>query len=128
MSHPTRPPPGAPPTAPPTTIAQRGVPDAEQRLWAFGAHLSSLLLGPVLPLVIWSMKRHEAPFVAYHAVQAVWLYVVYGALLLVSCGAASALLPVVWILAVYSALKAKEGDWSGYPLIGHFGLDGNLFG
>lgn len=113
-----------------STVSEAGAPDAEQRQWAFFAHLSALagivipfgnLLGP---LIIWQIKKDTMPFVADQAKEAlnfqitvciaivvsiVLFVVLIGMLLLPLVGLAALILTLV------GAVKANNGERYRYP-------------
>lgn len=116
-------------------------PERELRVWAVLAHLLAIagymtgfgLLGWVGPLVIWIKQRKSDPFVAFHALQSLFFQLIWTGLLFVGLRLlwlmpelflgwllASAV-PVIW--SVIAALKAHQGEWYQYPLVGHWALD-----
>lgn len=107
-----------------------GAPSAEQRQWAFFAHLSALagLVIPfgnlIAPLIIWQIKKDEMPFVADQAKEAlnfqitvtiavivcfVLFIVLIGMLLLPLVGIAAL------IMTIIGAVKANNGETYRYP-------------
>lgn len=124
----------APPALPP-------LPSGELRVWAMLAHLLAIggymtglgLLGWVGPLVIWIKKRHADPFVAFHALQSIFFQLIWTGLLFVGVRfiwlmpeiflgwIVLSTVPVIW--AVVAALKAHQGEWYQYPLVGQWALD-----
>jgi uncharacterized Tic20 family protein len=105
--------------SPPTEIS------SEDRGLALAAHLIGCVTSVWGPLVIYLMKREQSPFVAYHAMQAMVFHTIAGvvvvSLVTVTCGFASPLVIVPWVVALLSALKAHQGEWAGYPLIDQIG-------
>jgi uncharacterized Tic20 family protein len=117
------------------------LPSGELRVWAVLAHLLAIggymtafgLLGWVGPLVIWIKQRKADPFVAFHALQSVFFQLIWAGLLFVGlrfiwvlpeiflCWILLSTVPVIW--AVIAALKAHQGQWYQYPLVGHWALD-----
>ncbi|MSR58464.1 MAG: DUF4870 domain-containing protein [Planctomycetaceae bacterium] len=116
---------------------------ADERQWALFAHLGGLLAttvsassaGFLAPLVIWLMKKDQAPFVDDQAKEAlnfqisiliagIVLTVVGGVLALLTFGIALfAVIPAGIALAIYAvvmpivaAVKANAGDLYRYPL------------
>jgi uncharacterized protein len=105
--------------------------DAETNKWAFFLHLSQLMglvvpvLGWILPIVIWQLKKQDLPgldahgrFVAnwllsaliYGAASTVLVFLVIGIPMLVVLGALALVFPIV------GAIKANDGTAWKYPL------------
>jgi len=117
------------------------LPGGELRVWAVLAHMLAIagymtgfgLLGWVGPLVIWIKLRKSDPFVAFHALQSLLFQLIWTGLLFVGirliwlmpemilCWVLSSAVPVVW--CVIAAIKAHQGEWYQYPLVGHWALD-----
>jgi uncharacterized membrane protein len=91
------------------------------------------LLGWVGPLVVWVKQRKTDPFVAFHALQSLLFQLLWTGILFVGIrliwlmpelvlgwllGSA---LPVIW--CVVAAIKAHQGEWYQYPLVGHWALE-----
>lgn len=114
-------------------------PSNDDKLFATLAHLSpfvSAFVGPLLVLLLFSDK---APYVKYHAMQALvfqaalWVGgtiagAVIALLSFVTCGfggllylLAIPLVPVVMVAPLWGAWLAWEGRWKGYPLLEQFG-------
>ena len=109
------------------------------------AHLLQIFCGFLGPLVIFLVKKNQSKFVAYHALQAlVWqigyMVLMFGGVfvamlsLLVS-GSHSHDFPIgfllFWLMAMVAGLsnlilgviytiKAYNGEWASYPLIGNW--------
>ncbi|MFT5679808.1 MAG: putative Tic20 family protein [Myxococcota bacterium] len=88
-----------------TTSNERGL--------AMVAHIAALVLPVVGPILIYFIKKDDSKFVAYHAVQAAAFQVISYLIAGATCGFGLVLLilPIVW------AVKAYNGEWTGYPLI-----------
>jgi uncharacterized Tic20 family protein len=127
----------------PTRAAGRGrgasMSDAEAENWAVGAHLSSLVallsVPPVLgPLVVWLLKREDHPFVADQAREAlnfqisVLIYTIVGVIaalaftlatmglgLVVVLPAAFVFVVGAFLLPIFAAIEASEGERFRYP-------------
>jgi len=117
------------------------LPRGELRIWAVLAHLLAIggymtgfgLLGWVGPLVIWIKQRKTDPFVAFHALQSLFFQLIWTGLLfvgirliwlmpeLIYCWVLGSAVPVVW--CIIAAIKAHQGQWYQYPLVGHWALD-----
>ena len=106
------------------------VTEAEQRQWAFFAHLSALsgLVIPfgnlIGPLIIWQIKKDSMPFVAEHAKEALNFQITVSIALIVSfllfiVLIGMLLLPLVGlgalILTIIAAVKANNGETYRYP-------------
>ena len=136
MATPTPPPPEQPKTPPPAadTPPPRPVNDvtnAEANQWSMFIHLSQLanflvpLLGVVLPIVLWQVKKDEFPSSTAHAYVVInWLIsaliysIVSGILTIILIGFLGLL--VVGILGIVfpiiGGIKANEGEIWEYPL------------
>ena len=123
------------------TLHEPPFPTGEQRTWAMLAHLLAIpgyivglgYLSWVGPLVIWIKKRHESPFIAFHALESLLFQLL--------CTAALAILrslvffswqavvtflaipaiSVVW--AIIAGLKANNGESYEYPVVGTWAHD-----
>lgn len=105
----------------------------EEKTFAMIAHLCAFVVPIVGPGVIWLLKKDTSPFIAYHAVQAalfqlvVWMVpaVATTVLSIVTfgmCGWLGCLMYFAVFGAIPWALKAKNGEWTGYPGLAQFGL------
>jgi uncharacterized Tic20 family protein len=92
-----------------TTSNERGL--------AMASHIAALVLPIIGPVLVYVIKKDESKFVAYHAMQALVFQVISWLLTGVTCGVGAILLilPIVW------AVKAYNGEWTGYPLIDSVG-------
>lgn len=104
----------------------------EEQNWAMWLHLSQLagyllipLVGLVVPIVIWSMKRADSPFVddngkmvinwllsalIYFAVGFVLSFVAVGLLIIIPLYVIGIVFPII------GAIKAAQGELWNYPL------------
>ena len=94
--------------------------------------LSAGMVGWLVPLIIFFVKKKESRFVAYHALQSVFLHValfiaaiICGILALPTLGlSVFIVLPALGILGivaeVFAAMRANEGKWFGIPFVGHW--------
>lgn len=115
--------------APPATLSQ------DEKLWAMLAHLAGLAgyLGGVLqyvaPLVIYLLYKDKSRFVAFHALQSLYFQlavlvatIIAGAIAFVTCGFGVVLLPALLVGAlvyvIIAAIKANQGEWFEYWLVG----------
>lgn len=101
----------------------------EDRNLAMLTHFSAIILGFIVPLIIWLINKDkpEKEFLVDQSKEAlnvtISLFLVYIALMVLSFvtfGLAGLLSPVVWIVSVVffiiAGLKAKEGVRYRYPL------------
>jgi uncharacterized membrane protein len=79
--------------------------------------ISWLLSGltPIVPLIIYLVKKDEGKFIRYHALQSLYFSLVSLGVIMVSCGF---LFPVTAIIGVLWGLKANKGEWAAMPVIG----------
>ena len=121
----------------------------DEKTMALLAHLCIFIpMAPVLgPVILYFVKKDTSPFIAYHALQAamfqagfiafsVITYIV--GMVLVSilsvitfglggiCGIVLCAIPLPIFIAIPYALKAKNGEWTGYPLIGGVGMPAGM--
>lgn len=94
--------------------------------------LSAGMVGWLVPLIIFFVKKKESRFVAYHALQSVFLHValfiaaiICGILALPTLGlSVFIVLPALGILGivaeVFAAMRANEGKWFGIPFVGQW--------
>jgi len=118
---------------PPTEL----VPSKDDKLMAVLAHLSGLLFGPIIALVIWVVKKDESSFVGYHAFQAmlfhgafyVLMIIIAGPISIITCGIGLLgifiVWPLQWVGAIVYAIKANDGKMAGYPLLEKYGRPGD---
>lgn len=109
-------------------------PTSEHRTLAMLCHLLSFsgyvvpipLVNVIAPLVLWSMKKDESPYVDHHGRESInfqlsmLIYAIpcailtcafgLGIVLLIALGAFAIVAPII------AAVKANEGDWYRYPL------------
>ena len=81
------------------------------------AMISWILSGltPLVPIIIYLMKKDEGKFVKYHALQSLYFSLVSLVLTMITCGA---LWPVGLILGIVWGLKAKNGEYAAMPVVG----------
>ena len=108
-------------------------PTPDDKNWGLLAYLSVYVSWFFGPLVVWLLFKDKAPYVKYHAMQALVLTVTcgVGAMLhfVVSMipfiGCFAMLFYVLYIPAVllpcWGAYKAYNGEWDGFPGIGFIG-------
>lgn len=78
-------------------------------------HLLAIFTGFIGPLIIYLIKKDEDRFIAFHSLQA--LYWSLGILILSfpTCGVAAI---VGIVFNVILLMKANNGEWAEYPLVG----------
>lgn len=113
----------APPPVPP---AAAGTTTSDDKLWIIFCHLSLLFgVGFLFPLIVYLVKRSDAPLTAEHAREAlnfhisIYLYLfVSFALMFVVIGFLTifAVLIMGLIFPIVACLKASEGQFYRYPL------------
>jgi hypothetical protein len=79
------------------------------------AHLLAIFTGFVGPLVLYLVKQDENEFVRFHALQSLYFSLVGLVLAMVTCGIGGI---VVLVFNIIAALKANEGQWYEYPVVG----------
>lgn len=103
----------------------------DERMWGMFCHLSALAMfiipfGSIIgPLIIWSMKKDELPFVneqgknalnfqismmIYMIISAILIFIVVGILLLIALGIFQL------IMVIIASIKANNGEHFEYPL------------
>jgi uncharacterized membrane protein len=93
-------------------------PTSDDKLWAAIAHLTAYLFLPgVGALLAYLIFKDKAPFVKYHAVQSMVVQLAIYILSGITCGFGL----ILFLLPLYGAWKAYQGEWSGYPLLEGFG-------
>jgi uncharacterized Tic20 family protein len=99
---------------------------SDDKIWIILCHLSLLLgVGFLLPLIVYLVKKQDAPLTAQHAREALNFHIsvyLYGFVALLLCFVLIGiiLLPAVGIaslvLAIVACVKASEGQFYRYPL------------
>jgi uncharacterized Tic20 family protein len=114
---------------------------ADEKLWGMLAHLLTLLgyvvtLGQYLaPLVIYLIYKDRSPFVAFHALQALFFQllalavgvvlvlfsiVTLGLGVLLAAPLAIALAIAVLVYTIIAAIQANNGVWYELPIVGRW--------
>ncbi|NEA35840.1 DUF4870 domain-containing protein [Streptomyces sp. SID13031] len=113
------PPQGGYPPPPPQYSGQPMRPD-EERTWSLLAHVGTIILGFIAPLIVLLVKGNESPTVRAHAVESLNFqitasigYIASYILMVVLIGFIT--LPAIWILAVVFAIMATMAASSGKP-------------
>jgi uncharacterized Tic20 family protein len=137
-----------------TGPSREAMSDSEARNWGAGAHLSSLIMlawvpAVIGPLVVWLVKREDHPFVEDQAREAlnfqisVLIYAIVGGIaalifalatlgmgLFVVLPVAGLFIVVAFLLPIYAAIKASDGERYRYPFTMRLlsGSDGSVSG
>jgi len=114
---------------------------ADEKLWGMLAHLLTLLgyivtLGQyIAPLVIYLVYKDRSPFVAFHALQALFFQllalavgvvlvlfsiITLGLGLLLAVPLAIALAIAVLVYTIIAAIQANNGVWYELPIVGRW--------
>ena len=91
----------------------------EDRTMAMLAHLLLLFTGFIGPLIIYCTKKDDSRFVAFHALQAVYFSIAACIFSLITCGIGGIL---AMIYAVVVCIRAHEGKWEKYWLVGDWAM------
>jgi len=101
-------------------------PNSDDKIWIILCHLSLLLgIGFILPLIVYFVKKDDAPLTAAHAKEALNFHLsiyIYGLISFFLCFViiGFVLLPIVAVMAIVCAIiacmKASEGGFYRYPL------------
>jgi len=99
---------------------------SDDKIWAIACHLSLLLgIGFLLPLVVWLVKKQDAPVAAAHAREALnfhfslYLYGICCIPLVFFCVGYFLLLALAifgLVCAILATMKVLEGGFFRYPL------------
>jgi uncharacterized protein len=109
------PPGGGYPPVPAGPGGMQGQVTAEDKQLALIAHLSNIFFWLVGPLVLYLVKKDTSKFVAFHALQSLYLALAGIILTTITCGVGA--FPIL-ILNVIAAMKANEGQLYEYPVVG----------
>lgn len=98
---------------------------SEDKTMALLAHLLSLFVGFIAPLIIWLMKKDQSEYVAQHAKEALnfqismTIYLIVASFLIVLL-VGLVLLPILGILdlvfIIIATIKASNGEFYQYPM------------
>ena len=113
-----------PPVSAPPPPSQGGTAGQDERNLALIAHIGSIIGGFLVPLVIWLIKKGQAPFVEDQAKEALNFqitlligYIVAGILTVVVIGAF--IMPVLMVagvvLNIMAGIAASRGEFYRYP-------------
>ncbi|MDS1271176.1 DUF4870 domain-containing protein [Lipingzhangella sp. LS1_29] len=102
-----------------------GPQNSDEPMMGLFCHLGGLLLGFVVPLILYLVKKDESPFIRHHAAEALNFqitvligYLVSLVLMLVLIGLLTffVVLVVDIIFCILAALAANRGEWYRYPV------------
>jgi uncharacterized Tic20 family protein len=92
----------------------------EERTWALVAHIGTIVLGFIAPLIVLLVKGNESPTVRAHAVESLNFqitaaigYVASSFLMIILIGFIT--MPIIWIAAVVFAIIATIAASKGEP-------------
>jgi uncharacterized protein len=97
-----------------------------ERLWGMLAYMLSFV-APIIPsIVLYAVKRDQSRFVAFHALQCLFLSLTSLALIILIIHVlprafeplVAVLLTVKLVYTVLAAIKAYDGEWYRIPVIG----------
>ncbi len=125
------------PESPSTPASSSALITQDEKLWAMLAHLAGLLgyvggiLQYVAPLVIYLVYKDKSRFVAFHALQSLYFQlavlvasIALGAVAIATCGIGAGLLVALGVGAIVyvivAAIKANQGEWFEYWLVGQW--------
>jgi uncharacterized Tic20 family protein len=109
----------------PQIVGATSVPTAEERTWALGAHLGTIVIYFLAPLIVMLTKGKESGFVRAHAVESLNFQLT---LIIALCVAAAlsivgiglVLMPLIAIAAlvliVIASIRAYQGEKFRYPV------------
>jgi uncharacterized protein len=86
---------------------------SDDKLWALLAYIVAIIV-PIIILVMEDKKNRR--FLRYHAIQALASQIVLSIITAVTCGFGS----VVFLVEIYFAIKAYQGEYLVIPLLTDF--------
>ena len=101
----------------------------DDKTMAMLSYILGIFTGFIGPLVLWLIKKDQSKFVAYHALQALFLHAVVTIGYLVSSVLIAVLVglltyPAFFVLglafSIIAGLAANRGEWYEIPVIGKF--------
>jgi uncharacterized protein len=113
----------------------------EDRTWGMMAHLLAAaghlvaVLSWLGPLIVWLVKKDTSRFAAFHGLQSLFFQLAWMVILaigwaivgfsIIGCVAVPAMIalqfvPAIW--AVVAGIKANNGEWYQYPVVGEIAL------
>ena len=120
---------------------------SDDRTWALLSHLGAVAglvigfgtLGWLAPLIIWLVKKDSSRYVGFHALEELFFQIAWAVILGVGWGITFVLMmvlvgfllvpvmialyfvPIVW--SVVAGIKANNGEWYEYPVVGRWALN-----
>jgi uncharacterized membrane protein len=90
---------------------------SDDRLWAaLGYPIVIIAI-----IVLFMQEKKIRPFIKYHAVQAiafnVVIWVLYSIISVVSFGVGAVCFPLIWVITLWPAYKAYQGEYMELPVI-----------
>lgn len=112
---------GSPPPPPATPYPQLEL-TSDDKLWAMLAHIGGGLFGFWPPLIVYLIYKDKSKFIAFHALQALFLQLLAMALHLAvalpTCGmGVGVTVPLALIYAIVIGVKANHGEWAEYVIV-----------
>jgi len=95
----------------------------DDKLWGLLSWLP--WVGWILAIIALLVEpQKDRPFVRYHAIQALAVNLVLSVLLfvlsIVTLGICAFIFPLVWLVLLYPAIKAYQGEWVEIPVVTDF--------
>lgn len=94
---------------------------SDDRLWAALSYVFAPLIGIIVLLI---QDKKDRPFIKFHAVQSIAVSVVFWILSLivttVTFGIGGLCIPLVWLVFLYWAYKAYQGEMVNIPGVTNF--------
>jgi uncharacterized membrane protein len=120
-----------PPPARSYSSPSDGFPELTQddKTLAMLAYLLGIFTGFLGPLILWAIKKDQSKFVAFHALQALFLhsvvvlgYILSSLLVFVLIGFLTypAFFVLGLVFSIVAGLAANRGEWYEIPIIGPF--------
>jgi uncharacterized Tic20 family protein len=58
-------------------------PTNEEKTLSMICHLSTIMGGIILPIIIWAVQKEKSQFTRFHSLQAIWFHVLYFAVIII---------------------------------------------
>jgi len=92
-------------------------PTSDDKLWGLVAHLSAFVGWMGLGALLMYLVFKDKPYIRYHAVQSGVVQIAIWIIGTVTCGLGF----ILFLVPIWGAYKAYQGDWDGYPVISGVG-------
>lgn len=98
---------------------------SDENMLAVITHIGGALVGFLVPLIIYLIKKDESPYLRHHAAEALNFHITFAiammvsfVLVLVLIGFVLMLLliPIFWVFTIIAAVAANRGEYYRYPL------------